>query len=437
MKRSTKYKLVSFAFLGSVLIGFNQCVMNKNKSSNLKFNDTSSSAVTSSATNEASFNQFKTTVWPITKARCAGCHATSQTPLHASSDATTAFNAVMNANKVDLTTPTNSRLYLKLLNESHNCWGTCSSNAAEILAAIETWKKGIGSTSTSTSSMAGINTPSTSTIYDALNPTSMTDEGTVTLMMESSSIKAPMAYAMGTDSIGYVWVPTTTTVKNLSSTDAGTATLNFNVVDSDFYRVYMYVNAPADASDSVYVKVAGSDYKDWFIGTTTGYEWRELTNTSAKLDTEFYISAGSNYKLEIRQKESGLKISKVVITNDLAYDPTSSVSTKLTKATLSVPISSLIGVENSYFEIDVEEFDTYSYKVSNPRIRSSKPVYVKNLKVLVNGTYTTQHSTYTIVDKTVSSADPVLSTASMIMLKDKSINEDTFSFNFQTLKAVQ
>jgi len=431
VKRSTKYKLASFIVMGAVIIGFNQCMMNPSKTSSaIKFTDTSSSAVTNTTTNTASLNAFKTTVWPITRAHCAGCHGASQTPLHASSDVTTAFNAVINNSKVDLTTTTNSRLYLKLLNESHNCWGTCSSNASEMLTAINSWKAAIGTTSTN--SLGGQTTSSTTTVTEALNPDSSTDDGTISLMTQAASLKSPMVYASSSD-VGYIWVPTGT-IKTLSSTDAGSATLNFNITTSDFYRIYMYVKAATADSDSVFVKAAGSDYKEWFIGTTSGFQWKEVTNTSANLDTEFYINSGSNYKLEIRQKESGLMISKVVITNDLTYDPTSTTSSTLTKATMSVPLSSITGVSDSYFDIDIEEYDTYSYKVSNPRIRSTKPIYVKNLKLLVNGVYSTQHATYTNVDKTITSADPQLSSASMIVLKDKGSGTDTFSFNFSTIK---
>jgi hypothetical protein len=38
---------------------------------------------------------------------------------------------------MDLNTPTNSRFYQRLANESHNCWSNCASNAATMLAAIE------------------------------------------------------------------------------------------------------------------------------------------------------------------------------------------------------------------------------------------------------------------------------------------------------------
>ncbi len=38
---------------------------------------------------------------------------------------------------MDLNTPTDSRFYVRLATESHNCWDVCASNAAEMLAAIQ------------------------------------------------------------------------------------------------------------------------------------------------------------------------------------------------------------------------------------------------------------------------------------------------------------
>jgi hypothetical protein len=186
----------------------------------------------------------------------------------------------------------------------------------------------------------------------------------------------------------------------------------------------------------VYIKAAGSDYKEWTTGVTSGFEWREVTNTPSKLDTEFYMVTGKTYTLEMRQKQVGVKLAKVIITNDLTYDPTMTPKALL-KATLSIPIADLTGIADALFEIDIEDFDLYSYKVSNPRIKSSKNISVKALKVLVNGKFNPQHATYLVVDKTVSPMDTSLSSASMILLKDKGAEYDKLSFAFETIQAVK
>ncbi len=87
---------------------------------------------------------FANTVWPILTARCAGCHADTatipQVPFISQSDLITAYDATRA--KIDLNDPPNSRLYIRLKDEFHNCWSdaptdTCDTNAAEILTAIQ------------------------------------------------------------------------------------------------------------------------------------------------------------------------------------------------------------------------------------------------------------------------------------------------------------
>lgn len=435
MKRSQKYKLASLVLLGGVLIAFNQCVApGQGSKSSLKFNDSSSSSNASTnitVSKSDAMAAYSKTVYTVSRARCISCHATSQTPLHASSDITTAYDAVMNTSKIDINNPSNSRLVLKLRNDHHNCWGTCSDNADEMESQITAFKKLISGTSTTTTTSYGITTSETSTIDEALNPTGEYDDNSIHLSASSASLKSPMAVA--TDGTNTYIASTVSKSFDLNSTDYGAGYLNFTVPLSDFYHVYMYVNTGTDATAGLYVKVAGSDYKDWTIGATNGFSWVELTNTTQKIDTDFYIQTNKSNILEIRQKTANVKIANVVITNDVSYDPTSTPKAKAV-ATLSVSLDSILPSAGASFEIDIEDFDQYSYKVSAPRIKTSKNLTVKNLKILVNGSYNPQHATYTTVSKTITTTDSSLSTASMILLKDKGNVSDKLSFAFGTLE---
>lgn len=443
MKRSTKYKFTSLLSLGAVLFGYNQCVTpmgGSNQKSTMKWSDSTASksvSGTNGATRAVSLDAFSKTVYPVTKARCVSCHGTSQTPLHASNDVNTAYDAVINASKVDFNNPANSRLVLKLKNEFHNCWGNCESNANEILAQINAWKTLTAGTAADVvnTNVSGKTTRETTTVSMALNPDNNSNAGTVTLMAESASIKSPMVSA-SENGTGYVWTSLTAGIKNLTNQDAGNAILNFSVTASDFYKVFMFVSAPTVDSDSVYVKVAGSDYKEWTIDPTTGFEWKEMTNTPQKLQTEFYLTGSKSYQLEIRQKEPGVKISKVVITSDMTYDPNAMARVNQ-KATMTVSLADLIGVADAFIDIDIEEYDLYSYKLTNPRIRTSKDLKIQKLKILVNGSYNPQHSTYMTVDKIVTKADPLLSPYSMVLLKDKGSELDKLSFSFDVIEVVK
>jgi len=102
-----------------------------------------------SSNGSASFAQ---TVYPLLSQFCSRCHsasaATPQTPYFASSDVNEAYaNAQA---KLNLDTPTLSRFYVRLHDESHNCWTapgdtavSCPKSAATMLAAIQAFVDGI------------------------------------------------------------------------------------------------------------------------------------------------------------------------------------------------------------------------------------------------------------------------------------------------------
>src|SRR5580704_11945206 len=68
---------------------------------------------------------FSQTVYPVVRQWCSRCHSdtasTPQSPYFASGNVNTAYAAAQP--KIDLNTPTNSRFYIRLAQESHNCWG--------------------------------------------------------------------------------------------------------------------------------------------------------------------------------------------------------------------------------------------------------------------------------------------------------------------------
>ena len=84
---------------------------------------------------------FSTTVYPLLATNCVGCHSDTapvqvrQTPLFAHSNVDTAYEAART--KIDLANAEDSRLVVRLRDESHNCWTDCASNAAEMQTQIE------------------------------------------------------------------------------------------------------------------------------------------------------------------------------------------------------------------------------------------------------------------------------------------------------------
>lgn len=83
---------------------------------------------------------------------CSGCHvessATPQAPFFANSDMALSYDAVKTSGKIDLTSPANSRLVIRLRDEFHNCWDTgsgidCPGSATAMQTAIETFVNAI------------------------------------------------------------------------------------------------------------------------------------------------------------------------------------------------------------------------------------------------------------------------------------------------------
>ena len=88
------------------------------------------------ATDVAAFEQ---TLYPLLRSTanfCVGCHGVTQIPTFAVADVMTAYNVITTQQKVNLTNPALSRVYLRPAVDRHNCGGdaTCDRVAADFLA---------------------------------------------------------------------------------------------------------------------------------------------------------------------------------------------------------------------------------------------------------------------------------------------------------------
>jgi len=83
---------------------------------------------------------------PVLEVYCANCHSSesvnAQQPYFADPDIVTAYDAAKS--KINLDTPANSRLVIRLRNEFHNCWSnSCSDDAQVMEDAITAFANGI------------------------------------------------------------------------------------------------------------------------------------------------------------------------------------------------------------------------------------------------------------------------------------------------------
>lgn len=447
--QSTNRLVLTVLFLGTILVSYNHCLgPTQTKKSGLKFesdpiestytgnNTTTGGNTTGGVGNidNVSVQAFSTTVHPITKMRCVNCHGSFQTPYHAVDDVQQAHDAVVDAFKVNFDNPSQSRMVLKLRDESHNCWSDCAANANEMENAIMTWKGAIDDAGGGTTG-GGMDNPTLTTnesltLMEEMDPDNAMDNGTIVVESEAASLRAPMVRG-DQNGVQYIYVANNGALLQSNNNNAGSGYFSFDISMSDNYKIYGYVNAPTGSDNSFHIKVDNGNYQEWHIPETAGFEWREVTNTSNMNPVDFFIPAGNGHMLEAKQREDGTLLSRMVITNDPNVN-LEDLNTGVI-ATITYDISALVGV-TAMSTIDIQDYDMYSYKLSNPTITSSVPIRVKNIMPLINGSFNPQHATFTLVDSTTIGGTTVLSDRALIALKDQGIDIDRLSFSFEILQ---
>jgi hypothetical protein len=464
LKKNIAKVILSFLGISFLLAGYTHCVKPGTANRKLKFDKDESTSSTQKGPSEktppprgssinvpaptnpmsnalSSLEAFSQTMHPITNARCRVCHGVFQQPLHAVDSASDAHQAVLNSFKVNFKNPANSRMVLKLKDENHNCWSDCTSNAEEMRLSIVNWKKLMESTSSEGEeeqensgggAVGNFTTSESLPLAQAFQADMSGGSGTVLVSVENASLVSPMTKAQEND-IHYMWVPNGNGGNlNVNNNTAGIGYLSFQVGQSDTYKFYGYVNAPNNNDDSFYIKINNNNYYTWHIEQTNGYEWRELSQGTNRDEISLFLASATPNTFEIRQREDGTKISMVVASNDPAIN-LNDLSTG-TRTTLSYSFDQYFPGQNISFEIDVQEYDMYSYKFSRPRLVTNQNIRVKNVKIFINGSYSPQHATYTLVDKVVTPNDNLLSERALVALKDQGVEIDRISFSFEILQ---
>ncbi len=427
------YKFLVLVLLGTIFVVFTNCGSPFSSQSQLVWK----SNVYGGA-DEASYNAFAATVYPITRANCVGCH-TTQAPKHASADVREAHDEIMSTMKVNFANIPASRMVKKLRDESHNCWSNCAADADEMQAAIEAWDIAIKS---SAPPVVGppidttIKTSQTMTIEQELaNVANPLKSNTVSINVGSAMVNAPMVKA--NDAFGdYLHVPDDGQNLTLANNDAtaGVAMMNIKLPAAGNYRIWGYFVAADANSNGFYAGIAPMGTPAAFIGGIRTFDvtasgnptWRQMPGTIA-------IPSAGNYTLTLRERKDGTKIYKIFVTSDTMFNGEDVAS--YLGVTLSFDISTIVNSPNVKFQIDVSDYDMYTYLLANPRIVTpTANIRVKNVRLMVNNIWSPQNSTYTTVDKVASPTDGRLSGFPMIVLKDKGAALDKFFFEFEVLE---
>ncbi len=448
------YKYLTVIPLVAILVVYTQCVpTNGKKKSNLKFKDTTATSTgfnSNSGGFEAndsgttpdspapqglsSVEAFAQTTHLITKKNCALCHDSLQQPFHANASAAIAHDAVILGAKVNLSNPAQSRLVLKL-QAGHNCWGNCASNAGEMLDSINYWVDlmKVPESEDAPTQNDGLVTSESVTIAEALDPNQLRDSGSYLINLESAMLQSPMVKVNSGESF-YLWVPPGTHGNTQSSTSgvAGRAYSQVNLAQTTQYKIFGFVDGPNGNDDSFHLRVGANPFTEWHTGGTSGFQWVEVTRGSGRAATTFNLTSG-NQQIEVREREDGAKITYLYITSDLSKEASEISGGDV--ATLSFNLDALAPGSGAQLKVDISIYDSYSYKLSRPRIVLPRgSLKVKSLKPLINGSWNAQHSTYTLVDKMVTPSDGGLSSSSMIILKDRGEEVDQVSFEFSEIE---
>lgn len=441
---------VIFALV-AVLGVYTQCVPQQGKNkSKLKYSDNSEASGVYEDTGSGSSNPpggntggggggltsvqaFAQTTHAVTRARCINCHGGGQQPLHAVANAQQAHDAIVNNAKVNFENPAQSRMVLKLT-QGHNCWGDCNQNAQEMLDSINDWIYLRQESNTGNSDVEGLVTNESETVAAVLDPNSTGNAGDVILNMQASMTAAPMVKA-SESGLDYIWVPNGTHAATLANNNntAGRAYITAQIPSAGRYKMFGLVRSYSGSDDSFHIKVGSNNYFEWHVGdNTNGYKWVEITRGSGRSTVRYDLNA-TNYQIEVREREDGTKLSKILFTDDLQMSADELGGGP--EATLRYSLNGLAPGSNAEFRVDISIYDMYSYRLANPRIvLPTGTLQVKNVRPLVNGSWNPQHSTYTIVDKSVTSNDGSLSNSSMIVLKDVGESVDKLSFSFEVLQ---
>lgn len=394
-----------------------------------------------------SLSLFRRTVYPNLVQWCGACHGTTQAPFFASPDPVKAHDALLTTQKVDLVNAELSRIVRRELdlNDKHNCPSDeiCTQRGNALLDGVKEWQEnlvddannGAKATKTGTHLLAD----ATKKTVAGTNP-----PGVILIEAEAATLKAPFAVVDVSTASGLkvLATPLGAGTQNNAVTAAtqatlGTATYTIDVKEDGTYRLHGLVNGPTATTNGFWIKMDGGALLGWlFTANVADYTW-DLSDpvVAAGAPNTFVLTAGT-HTLEIRQRREQAKIDKLVLTNDPMFDPATAGPNTRDVNLLTYDIAKETGIAGAVLTIEVSDYSPNAYLFKNPSINiPTGEVVVKNMKLLINGTYLAQHATYTIVDKSVAAPGGVLTSAALVALKDKGPNVDQFSFEFEVLEA--
>lgn len=378
---------------------------------------------------------FSKTIQPLLIEHCGTCHATVAAPLLAQKDPEAARLSIMDSGKVNFYAIEKSRIYQRLAADNHNCWSTCSDDAAAVKTALTAWLTELQKIDPDFLNNGRAKLTTDERLFaDAETRQPVADPQSIILEAESANLVAPMTATqdMAVSGGSYIAVGNGGTVNNPNQRNIGIASFNFTVATAGNYKVWALLNAATDANNAFYVRMDNGAFEQWATPITmANWEWSAANRQDGRAELSFALAAG-NHTLEIRRRDVATKLDRIAITSNALFDG-SQADTQAVKI-LRYDISQIAGKPNTFFEIEISDFSTAAFKLRRPAIVSDQALSVKGLRVLINGQYDPQHNTYNLLDVAVTPPRTELSRAAMVVIKDQGLERDKISFSFEALQ---
>jgi len=384
-----------------------------------------------------SLEAFQQTVYPLVReVTCAGCHSTVAAPFFASDDPQAAHDALIVASKVDFKHPESSRLVQRLSNDAHNCWSQdCEADSLEMLSAIKEWVRLMEFSSNDETEVI---THGLRLVDATPKESTSVDNRTIIVEAEEGNITAPMTQTNDGNTSGgqYLQVPNGNGgfFQNPNTNNIGSVIYDVEVIEPGTYRLWGLIQSANTNDDSYYIRVDNGNFVTWQT-TITGNAWQWDLSTDQNNGGnihEFNLTAGS-HRIEIRRRQDGAKLDMIALTSDLNFD--GGAPQPETVNILTFDLQEVVGEPGVFLEIEIAEFDAFSYKFKNPTIISqSSTLIARDMKIMLNGKYNPQHATYTYIDSEIRPPGSILSTAALIIPSELGLGDDDISISFQTLK---
>ncbi len=376
---------------------------------------------------DGSVGAFTGTFYPITRANCVACHSGGGPgPTdHASAVAQTAHDELLGDGSgifIDFLNPGTSGIVLKVQG-GHNCGGdaNCALIASQMVAAITQWQnltQPTNKTVTSCTYSGGGIIASGQAIAD----------GEVAPSVNGGEFVANQASLSGNFVLVGDYIEAPNNGENLAPNDVGggVAAFTFNIDNAGEYEILAEINAPSGGDNSFHVQMDAGNSNPFRFPANNGFaliKVSEGNNDNNDVFTKFNLTAGS-HTVNFRQREDGTQLKKIII------QPVGATTGASSTVELTFDLFPLTGIVGNEIRMVFKVLDDFSYEASSVRMINGTGVYVKDLKIYINGLYNPQHSTFTLVDKLITTNDELITPYSMLLLKDKGEFEDAIGIKF-------